>query len=103
MTGIDFYGDITGTGVPRDEPVTDETRGMDSVECRPGSHYRHVDCLLNGDGEDVPQTLAEGDRVAAQRDYHAGKWCGECRYGVVEDPPCCTLPEPTDSGREDER
>lgn len=47
MTGIDFYGDLTGTGILRDEPVTDETRGPDSVECQPSSHYRHTDCLLD--------------------------------------------------------
>lgn len=22
--------------------------------------------------------------------YHAGNWCGECRFGVTENPPCCT-------------
>ena len=27
------------------------------------------------------------------RDYWEGRWCGECAYGVVEDPPCCTLPD----------
>ncbi len=37
------------------------------------------------------------------RDYREGKWCGECRYGVVEDPPCCTAHETHVAGREDER
>lgn len=27
-----------------------------------------------------------------ERDYMQGKWCGECAHGIVEDPPCCTLP-----------
>ena len=25
----------------------------------------------------------------ARRAYEAGEWCGECRFGVVEYPPCC--------------
>jgi hypothetical protein len=29
----------------------------------------------------------EAERRAA---YDEGRWCGECRYGVVMDPPCCT-------------
>ena len=27
-----------------------------------------------------------------------GRWCGECRYGVVEDPPCCTPPTSSRAG-----
>lgn len=23
------------------------------------------------------------------RDYASGRWCGECRWEVVEEPPCC--------------
>lgn len=37
------------------------------------------------------QRIREKDRA-----YWAGEWCGECAYGVVEDPPCCTHPQPTD-------
>jgi hypothetical protein len=24
-----------------------------------------------------------------QLDYQSGRWCGECAWGVTEDPPCC--------------
>lgn len=27
---------------------------------------------------------------AARKAYAEGRWCGECRFGVVESPPCCT-------------
>ena len=38
------------------------------------------------------------DAVAARRlAYQNGAWCGECRYGVVEDPPCCTQPSEPES------
>ena len=37
------------------------------------------------DVEGAPVVSAE-----AAEDYAAGRWCGECRHGVVEDPPCCT-------------
>lgn len=33
-----------------------------------------------------------------RRDYDSGRWCGECRHGVVENPPCCWRPEPDGSG-----
>ncbi|WP_159600019.1 hypothetical protein [Agromyces humi] len=33
------------------------------------------------------------DEAERRRAYQAGEWCGECRFGVVENPPCCTLPE----------
>jgi hypothetical protein len=36
----------------------------------------------------LPTPPAPGDE--RQRAYDEGRWCGECRYGVVEDPPCCT-------------
>lgn len=32
------------------------------------------------------------DENEAGRAYREGRWCGECRFGVVEDPPCCTQP-----------
>lgn len=35
----------------------------------------------------VQQALTE---FLAASDYADGLWCGECRHGVVEDPPCCT-------------
>jgi hypothetical protein len=27
----------------------------------------------------------------AEQAYAEGRWCGECRYGVAEDPPCCEV------------
>lgn len=53
---------------------------------------------------DAQRSLAEEivDRillaVESNRAYEAGEWCGECAFGVVEDPPCCTQPstEPQD-------
>lgn len=47
MTGIDFYGDLTGTGrILRMHPVEENTRGPDSVECRPWSGT-HQACWYN--------------------------------------------------------
>ena len=43
--------------------------------------------VLAGSGE---QPGEDYDREARQRAYDEGRWCGECRFGVVEDPPCCT-------------
>ncbi|ANJ26804.1 hypothetical protein [Agromyces aureus] len=41
-----------------------------------------------------PSEPDEAEEAERRRAYQAGEWCGECRWGVVEDPPCCTLPEP---------
>lgn len=45
------------------------------------------DALFAGD-----QPAAAPERGEAKRAYDEGRWCGECAFGVVEDPPCCTLP-----------
>lgn len=47
MVHPDFYGDITGTGERRTEPVNEETRGPDSVECSPDSRYQHSSCAFD--------------------------------------------------------
>lgn len=43
---------------------------------------------------DPRDALASRQNAAdALRAYQAGEWCGECRFGVVDDPPCCTQPD----------
>lgn len=39
----------------------------------------------------VPVLVAEvrKHQAARQRAYDEGRWCGECEYGEVADPPCC--------------
>lgn len=41
--------------------------------------------------EEAARRLSESNDAERARAYQAGEWCGECRFGVVEDPPCCTL------------
>lgn len=43
------------------------------------------------------------DEANAVDAYQAGTWCGECAYGVVNDPPCCTQPELTPASSLPER
>jgi hypothetical protein len=50
------------------------------------SHYQPM-CARCHHARD--REFRRAQRAAA---YREGRWCGECRYGVVEDPPCCTLP-----------
>lgn len=39
---------------------------------------------------DVPEVRAETmPPTTASADYQSGRWCGECRWAVVEEPPCC--------------
>lgn len=38
--------------------------------------------------------MSEDFRTEAQAAYDEGRWCGECMYGVVMDPPCCAQPTP---------
>jgi hypothetical protein len=33
---------------------------------------------------------AAADAAERKAAYDEGRWCGECQYGVVNDPPCCT-------------
>jgi hypothetical protein len=40
----------------------------------------------------VDPLRASGSSPEPADDYASGAWCGECRYGVLEDPPCCTKP-----------
>ncbi len=43
---------------------------------------------------------AAGAGAGAGEAYREGRWCGECCYGVVEDPPCCTQPAGAQVDRE---
>lgn len=49
-----------------------------------------ADPAMDDDDHDVVVDLP--DAAELRRAYDAGEWCGECRLGVVEDPPCCTQP-----------
>ena len=37
-------------------------------------------------------TRKAAEAVERERAYAEGRWCGECVYGVVTDPPCCAQP-----------
>ena len=62
-----------------------ETRTIECPHWEPGSITLRKGCTACADEQ-------------RRRAYQAGEWCGECAFGVVEEPPCCTLPETHDSG-----
>lgn len=39
--------------------------------------------------DNVASSPVSDHTEAAQAAYDNGRWCGECRYGVVENPVCC--------------
>ena len=63
-------------------PVLPAAPAAEDRECR--------DCGRSDGGCDRDVEGAPVVSAEAAEDYAAGRWCGECRHGVVEDPPCCT-------------